>query len=358
MTLTPHEKEIKALKKQVRILQKKLDYSEADRLRLEEGNNLREKFLKSLISKLESSENSLTQRSQELEETLKNIQALQSKLVESEKISALGVLVAGIAHEINNPISFIYGNISYAMEYFQDLLKLISLYERHYPEPHLEIAQKRQDIDLDFLQEDLSSVLESMDFGAERIKNIILSLRTFARLGESSLKAVDIHTGIDSSLMMLNNRLQTGKVPIKITSDYGDLPNIECFAGQLNQAFLNILTNSIDAIEESVDKKTDENVSELKEIVITTQVIGDESIGIIITDNGVGMSEEVQAHLFDPFFTTKPVGKGTGLGLAIAHQIITAQHQGLIHCTSTEGQGTTITISLPVSINTQLTHSL
>ncbi|HIK03363.1 MAG TPA: sensor histidine kinase [Trichormus sp. M33_DOE_039] len=348
-----YESRLKELEKTVRILKKKLERSEADRQQLENASEVREAVLKNVIRELETSQTALEIRTQELENTLINLKALQLKLVESEKMSALGVLVAGIAHEINNPVSFIYGNLNYASDYFQDLLDLVELYQHYYTEPVDEIEQKIQAIELGFLKVDSAKLFQSMMIGAERICEIVKSLRTFSRLDEAEFKSVDIHDGIDSTLVILNNRLKPSPdnpYGIQITRNYGNLPLIECYAGQLNQVFMNILANAIDALEEQVTKykQTDNLDLTLPQIDICTQVIDDDWVEIIIADNGVGIDEQVKQKLFDPFFTTKEVGKGTGLGLSISYRILVELHGGKLECYSPPGSGARFIIKIPI----------
>ena len=292
-------------------------------------------------------------KNRELEELLQELQQTQLQLVQTEKMSSLGRLVAGVAHEINNPVNFISGNIKYASDYFQYLLDLLDLYQTEYPTPTAEIAAAIEDIDLDYIAEDLSKILKSMKIGSERLREIVLSLRNFSRLDEATVKEVDIHTGIESTLMILEHRLKTkGDRPeIQVTKDYGNLPLIECHAGQLNQVFMNILANAIDALEDSI------RLGQLKErsplISIKTVQVDPEWITIQIADNGPGIKTDIQTRLFDPFFTTKPVGKGTGLGLSISYQIICKKHGGYLLCSSEDGKGTEFIIKLPIAIQAQ-----
>ncbi|MDF5719675.1 MAG: ATP-binding protein [Rhizonema sp. PD37] len=276
-------------------------------------------------------------------------QQLASQLVQTEKLSSLGQLVAGVAHEINNPVSFIDGNLSYADTYIQDLLRLLQLYQQHYPHPVREIQDEAKAIELNFLVEDLPKLLASMRVGADRITNIVLSLRNFSRLDEADMKAVDIHEGIDSTLMILEHRLKArpNYTSIQIIKEYAYLPPVECYAGQLNQVFMNILTNAIDAIEEN--RLTEIEHARQPTIHIITQLTIDKRVAIRITDNGPGMPKGVYSKLFDPFFTTKPVGKGTGLGLSISYQIITEKHQGRLQCISSLGKGAEFVIEIPLS---------
>ncbi|NEO87291.1 MAG: PAS domain-containing protein [Spirulina sp. SIO3F2] len=287
-------------------------------------------------------------RAQELEALLVKFQYTQTQLVQSEKMSSLGQMVAGVAHEINNPVGFIHGNLTHAHQYMEDLLGLCVLYQQHYPNPHPQIRDEIEAIDLEFLKADLPHLFQSMKVGTNRIGAIVKSLRTFSRLDEAALKDIDLHEGIDSTLMILQTRLraQDWRPEIKVIKDYGDLPRVQCYAGQLNQVFMNILSNAIDALEErdractNTQRQANQSQICIQTVKKTNQIL------IRISDNGDGMSEETQFRLFDPFFTTKEVGKGTGLGMAIAHQIITEKHGGTIECRSELGVGTTFTITL------------
>lgn len=297
----------------------------------------------------------LTQAEQ-LEQALQELRKTQAHLVQSEKMSSLGQLVAGVAHEINNPVSFIYGNLVHAHGYTQDILDLIELYQKHYPNPVPEIQSEIEAIDLDFLLEDLPKLLDSMKVGAERICEIITSLRTFSRVAEAEIKAVDIHEGLDSTLTILQNRLKAqGKRPgIQVIKEYGNLPKVECYAGQLNQVFMNLLTNAIDALEELAvplldERENDQLTTDFKPMIqIRTELTNDNQVVIRIADNGVGIKEHVKARIFDPFFTTKPVGVGTGLGLSISYQIVVEKHRGQLHCFSEQRKGTEFLIQIPL----------
>ena len=303
---------------------------------------------------LQESAAQLRQKALELEQTLRELQRTQAQLVQSEKMSSLGQLVAGVAHEINNPTSFIYGNLTHANEYFQDLISLIELYQKHYPNPHPEIIDYIQTIELDFLLEDLPKLFKSMQFGAERIQKIILSLRSFSRMDEAEMKEVNIHDGIDSTLMLLSHRLkaQPNRQAIEIINEYGNLPLVTCYAGQLNQVFMNILTNAIDALEQSnklsvMGDGEKSNNYQLPTIRIGTY-LDNNWVVIRIADNGLGMTETVQQRIFNPFFTTKPVGQGTGMGLSISYQIITQRHKGSLQCFSSPGKGAEFEIKIPL----------
>jgi PAS domain S-box-containing protein len=294
---------------------------------------------------IRSSEAKFRQQAQQLEETLKQLGATQAQLVQTEKMSSLGQLVAGVAHEINNPVNFIYGNLKYADSYIKDLLNLVLLYQEFYPEPVAAIANRIEEIDLEFLSHDLPKLLTSMRIGAERIQEIVASLRNFSRMDEAELKPVNIHDGINSTILILQSKLKLkGTRPIEVVKKYGDLPNILCHAGQLNQVFMNLITNAIDAIEEQIQLT---GKPEKPLITITTDYDANETVHIRIQDNGCGVPEPMQHLLFNPFFTTKAVGKGTGLGLSISYQIITQKHRGKIYCESAVNQGTTFIIELP-----------
>lgn len=297
---------------------------------------------------LRHSEAQLRHQTQQLEQTLRNLQLAQAQLVQSEKMSSLGQLVAGVAHEINNPVSFIHGNIGPADQYIRDLLDLLHLYETQYPDASPIIQEKIAEIDLEFLCQDLPRLFASMKVGAERIREIVRTLRNFSRLDEAEVKAVNIHEGIDSTLMILQNRLKArpGCAAIQVVKDYGELPEIECYAGQLNQVFMNILTNAIDALDEHELKLSVASAS--SKITIHTEMLDPQRAVIRISDNAGGMSEAVQQRLFNPFFTTKPVGKGTGLGMSISYQIVTEKHNGSLQCFSSPGVGTTFVIEIPV----------
>lgn len=296
-------------------------------------------------------ERELKQQNQCLEKTLMQLKQTQAQLIHAEKMSSLGNMVAGIAHEINNPISFIHGNLDHARQYFDDLLRLIQLYQQEYPQPCRVIQQELEVLDLEFLQTDLQQLLQSMQVGSQRIGAIVKSCRNFSRLDESTSKLVDVHEGLEAALIILESRLQPTDIfsGIKVVKEYGKLPKFYCFPAQLNQVFFNLLNNAIDALKEADAKRTfDESVGNVNTIWIQTTLITQKQIEISISDNGLGISEEIQAKVFDPFFTTKPVGKGTGLGLSISYQIITDLHEGVIEIDSHLGQGTTFTVRLPI----------
>ncbi len=282
----------------------------------------------------------------EVEMALRELQRTQTQLIQSEKMSSLGQLVAGVAHEINNPVNFIYGNLGHADQYTQELLKLVQAYQTHYPEPPPAIAQQSKAMDLDFMVNDLSKLIESMKEGARRIREIVLALRTFSRLDEAEVKSINIHDGIDSTLIILGNRLKPkpNHPGIEILRNYGSLPLVECYPGPLNQVFMNILSNAIDAIEIAIEQGKQITPA----ISIHTGLIDESRAQIRIGDNGSGIPEAIKQRIFDPFFTTKPVGSGTGMGLAISYQIVTDRHQGTLSCRSQSGEGTEFVIQIPL----------
>jgi PAS domain S-box-containing protein len=322
---------------------------------------------------LRQSEAQLREKADQLEQALLELQETQIQLIQTEKMSSLGQLVAGIAHEINNPVSFIYGNIPHATQYTQDLLHLVELYRRHYPNPVPEIQAETEAIDLDFLSEDLPKLMDSMQIGAERIRQIVLSLRNFSRRDQAASERVDLHQGIDNTLLLLQHRLKAkaGHPEIQVIKEYGDLPLVECYAGQVNQVFMNILSNAIDALEEarSTTQEEQETDSSLKlrdassceaalrsrspMLRIRTELQEGNTVVMRIADNGTGIPPHVQQQIFDPFFTTKSVGQGTGLGLSISYQIVVEKHGGQLKCFSTPGEGTEFWIELPVRLSPQ-----
>ncbi len=340
---------LKELEKENRILQKKLARAQINLTQIQTSRQQAEAMLKAGIRELQASRQILEDRERELEEALTNVQSMQGQLLMSEKMSSLGVLVAGVAHEINNPVSFISGNLEYVESYTQMLLHLLELYDRHNPDRHLEINDWCNEIDLDFILKDFPRLIQSMKMGSNRIKEIVLSLRTFSRHDEAECKCVDIHDGIDSTLVILAHRLKAeGDRPtIEVIRNYGDILPVECYAGQLNQVFMNILGNAIDAIEEAWHRLTT-RLTPPRTITVTTRLVDQQWVQISIVDTGKGMPEKVRAHVFDPFFTTKPIGQGTGMGLSISYQIIVDKHQGRLECFSQPGQGSEFVLTIPI----------
>ncbi|WP_293129100.1 response regulator [Microcoleus sp. bin38.metabat.b11b12b14.051] len=297
--------------------------------------------------KLRDAQKKVEQRTIELSRALNDLKKAQVHLVQSEKMSSLGQLVAGVAHEINNPVNFISANIQPAKEHIQDLMTFLELYRECYPQPHPKIQAWMEDVDVDYLQEDLPKLLNSMQLGSDRICQLVLSLRNFSRLDEAQVKPVDIHEGIDSTLLILQHRLKASpdRRTIQVIKDYGQLPMVECYPSQLNQVFMNLLSNAIDALEEGI-----RTIPKLPNPTIAIHTFSADTnwVTIAISDNGTGICDEVRSQLFDPFFTTKSVGKGTGLGLSISHQIVTERHRGKIDCYSQPGRGSEFVVQIPV----------
>ncbi|MEH1798431.1 MAG: response regulator [Nostoc sp.] len=304
-----------------------------------------------------------------LQQALDNLKTSQVQQIQNEKMVALGQLVAGLAHEINNPISFIYGNLQYAGQYVEDLVNMIEVYQQEYPKPTPKIQQVAKDVDLNFMIKDLQNLIGAMYRGSDRIREIVLALQHFSRHDEAEMKRVNIHEDIENTLVMLQHRLReaTERPAIIVVKDYGNLPLVTCYASELNQVFMHLLNNAIDAIEEGVgngefgapsgDKGQlrVENQScipysllSTPQIRIHTEVTDLNMVKIAIADNGFGIEESLRSRLFDPFFTTKPVGKGSGLGLSISYQIIVQKHRGNISCTSSVGKGAEFVIEIPI----------
>ncbi|HYX14015.1 MAG TPA: ATP-binding protein [Nostoc sp.] len=294
-------------------------------------------------------------QTQKLQQALHELQLAQTQLIQSEKMSSLGQLIAGVAHEINNPVNFIYGNLKYVAEYAQDLLHLLEKYQKFLPVAPPELESELDNIDLEFIMQDLPKLLASMKLGTSRIVEIVQSLKNFSRHDEADMKAVNIHDGIDGTLMILHHRLKADvrRPAIEIVKDYAKLPLIECYPGQLNQVFMNILANAIDALEEDMEnsrfRSSPQSPTPNPQITIRTKVFDQKWVVIRIADNGPGMKEEVIRRIYDPFFTTKDIGKGTGLGMAISYQIVVDKHGGMLKCHSQPGEGTEFWIQIPLN---------
>ncbi|GAB4378947.1 MAG: hypothetical protein Kow00121_31860 [Elainellaceae cyanobacterium] len=309
-----------------------------------------QEYNQSLEEKVEQRTEELQSKNTQLQQTLLHLQHTQTQLIHTEKMSSLGQLVAGVAHEINNPVNFIHGNLNHLQNDIQDLLTLIQLYQRYHPVPASEIQAEVEEIDLEFMQTDLPKLLSSMKVGTDRIRQIVLSLRNFSRMDEAEIKPVNIHEGIDNTLMILHHRLiaRPERPEIRTIKNYAVLPLIECYPGQLNQVFMNILANAIDAIEENNANRLSQQMQPVSgQITIRTSMVDTHWIQIAIADNGIGIPEEIQPQIFNPFFTTKPVGKGTGMGMSISYQIITEKHGGKLEYFSELGKGTEFIIQIP-----------
>ena len=295
-------------------------------------------------------QNQLQLQNEQLQNTLEELRTAQAQIIQKEKMLSLSQLAAGMAHEVNNSIGFITGNLEFARQYIQNLIDLINLYQQEYPQPTPALQAALQEIDLEFIIKDVEKVLHSMQTGTERISTINLALRIFSRLNESDIKPVNLHEGIESTLTLLRQRLlQEGRNwEIKVEKNYGNLPAITCYASLMNQVFLNILNNAIDALESRWE--TSENSPGTPTILITTAVTDQQSIIIKIKDNGIGIPENIRAQLFNPFFTTKPVGKGSGLGLLTSYQIVVEKHQGQLTYQSQIGEGTEFCIEIPITL--------
>ncbi len=285
----------------------------------------------------------LQQATEQLSQAFHNLRKTQGQLMQTKKMSSLGELVTGVAHEINNPVNFIYGNLNHVSEYARDLLTLVKTYQACYPNPIAKVAEQAEEIDLDFLTQDLPKTLASMKVGADRIRQIVLSLRNFSHLDQSEMKPSNLHEGLDSTLLILQHRLKSKSdlFGIELVKNYGDLPIVECYAGQLNQVFMNVISNAIDALEEHLNIQT-------PTISIRTERLGSDRVVICISDNGPGIPKGVQAQVFEPFFTTKAIGKGTGMGLSISHEIVVEKHGGVFKCNSHPGHGTEFWIEIPI----------
>jgi two-component system NtrC family sensor kinase len=299
-------------------------------------------------------EHRVLERTAELSQTLEELKKTQIQLVQSEKISSLGQLVAGVAHEVNNPLGFISSNLHYATQYIRDLINLVKLYQEQFPNPGHKIEEEILAMDLDHVVQDLPKLISSMKLGTDRIQGIMQSLRNFSRPDGNQKKAVNIHDGLETTLMLLQHRLkaQRKRPTIEVIKDYGNLPLVECYPGQLNQVFMNLLANAIDALDElfvnQAEKRKNHTTMVLSPQIRICTTVDKKQATILIADNGPGMSHSIKSQIFKPYFTTKPEGKGTGLGLSISHQIVVEQHKGELSCISSPGEGTEFAIKIPV----------
>ncbi len=325
---------------------------------LQTNSQLRD-LLKNVEAQVAERTIALTQANQELENTLADLKKAQINLIQAEKMSSLGQLIAGIAHEINNPVNFIHGNLTYLRRYIKEIMTFIEVVLEYQPELTTIVADKLdENLDLDFVQTDLPKLIKSMEVGTTRIRDIVLSLRNFSHMDQAELKFIDLHQGIDDTILILTHRLkfQFNLYEIQIIKDYGDLPLINCYGGQLNQVLINILANAIDALEEA-HHRTDTLYKACPRqqpyIKIETRLIDPDWVQIKISDNGFGIPEPIQSQIFNPFFTTKPVGKGTGMGMAISYQIIVEKHKGHLYFTSIPHQGTEFVIKIPVDCTSE-----
>lgn len=324
---------------------------------LEEQNTLLQQSQQELERRVE-------ERTAELSQTVDRLQKAQMQLIHSEKMSSLGQLVAGVAHEVNNPVNFIHGNITHVAQYLQDLLELVELYDECCDETPAEVRAKIEEIELDFLKDDLPKILSSMKTGTNRIRHIVRSLQLFSRLDESECKYANLNEGLESTLILLRSRLQGKSIrpPIQAIAEYGNLPDIECYPGQLNQVFMNVLGNAIDTLEDALSS-AQKYPGYVPTIWISTKVTsGDDraanSISIRIADNGLGIPPAIQHRVFDPFFTTKSVGKGTGLGMSVSYSIVVEQHRGTLICNSMPGEGTEFIITIPADLSLERSISI
>jgi signal transduction histidine kinase len=293
----------------------------------------------------------LTDQDQQLQDSLQELHRLQQHLLQMEKMSMLGQMVSGISHEINNPINFIYGNLPYVEEHVDDLFRVLETYQEGYPDNAEAVEEILEEVELDYVLEDLPRIMGSLKVGAERIRDLVLTLRNFYRLDEPDMKVADIQEGLESTLVLLNNRY---KQNIEVVCEFGKIPKIECYINQLNQVFMNLINNAIDALEEP-ENTTNSGGEKLerkpgkRKIIITTEALENNQVAITISDNGPGIAPDIETRVFEPFFTTKAMGVGTGLGLSISKKIIEENHHGKIVCTSKPTEGSTFRIELPVS---------
>ncbi|AFZ07256.1 response regulator receiver sensor signal transduction histidine kinase [Oscillatoria nigro-viridis PCC 7112] len=303
-----------------------------------------------LLARVRASKRSHELRAR-LELTQQELDLSRDRMLQTEKMSSLGELVSGIAHEINNPITFIYSNLTHVQSYATDLIELLRLYQKELVNPGAEILQKQQDMDVEFVLDDLLKIVSSMRTGSDRIRQIILSLQDFSRSDRSGWQLFDVSDGLENTLLLLQHRLpaREGRRDIKVIKQFGNLPQIECYAGLLNQAFLNIINHAIDALEESAQELEELESTKFKPVIlITTQVVDAQRISIEIADNGIANSKDITAQISDPFLVAKPAEPPISSGLALSYRIIVEQHKGDFKCFSEPGKGTKIQIEIPL----------
>ena len=316
-----------------------------------------QELLAKVVHLVENLEQSNTELTNKYEASKKELERLKSNMLQMEKMSMLGQMVSGIAHEINNPINFIYGNLPYVEEHVGDLFEVLETYDEAYPDKTEEVEDVLEDLDVEYIQDDLPRIVKSLKTGSERIRDLVINLRNFYRRDEATMKPGNLHEGIESTLILLNNRY---KQDIEVVTEFGDIPEIECHINQMNQVFMNLIGNAIDSLlaqkeaEKEAQKESEKSgkpkpSGKKRKITIATQLIDSHRVAISIADNGPGMSDEIKNRVFEPFFTTKGIGVGTGLGLSISREIIEETHNGSLSCTSTVGEGATFTIELPVT---------
>jgi signal transduction histidine kinase len=305
---------------------------------LEQRNAELEQKVAELTHNLESKE-------EQLQDSLSELHRLKNHMVQMEKMTMLGQMISGISHEINNPINFIYGNLPYVDEHVEDLCSVIEAFQDAYPNPEESVEDTIEEVELDYILEDLPRIMGSMKVGAERIRDLVLTLRHFYRLDEPDMKEASLEEGLENTLVLLNNRT---KQNVEVEREFAGIPKVECYINQLNQVFMNLLNNAIDALLEEAENASAKR-GEKNKITVKTEKVDDNAIAIHISDNGPGIAPDIQSRIFEPFFTTKPMGVGTGLGLSISHKIITETHHGEMTFSSTPGEGSTFTVKLPLS---------
>ncbi len=314
-------------------------------------------ILEKVIDFVEKLEKSNAELAEQVRQNKEELERIKSNMLQMEKMAMLGQMVSGIAHEINNPINFIYGNLPYVEEHVGDLFEVLETYDEAYPEKAEDVENILEDIDLKYIQDDLPRIVKSLKTGSERIRDLVISLRNFYRRDEATMKPANLHEGIESALTLLNNRY---KQDIEIVKEFGNIPEVECHINQISQVLMNLINNAIDCLlaqkeeekeaeSESTAKEATKPSGKKRKIAIATKCVDSNRVAISITDNGPGISDEVKSHLFEPFFTTKAIGVGTGLGLSISREIVEKTHHGSLSYVSTVGEGSTFTIELPIT---------